>query len=189
MLGIDPAIMEHKLNVDPTHKIVIQKKRHMGPERAATATVEVQKPLEAFFVWECQYPEWISNIVLVKKPNGTWRMCVDLTYLNKACPKHSYPPKNRQANGYHNCACPPELYGGLSRVPSNTPMSQGSRKDCIRNWPRLVLLQGNALRVEEHGGHIPTVGKQIIRASHRSDHGGIYGWHDNEEHARHQAWW
>jgi len=39
-------------------------------------------------------PEWISNVVLVKKPNGTWRMYVDFTDLNKACPKDSYPLKN-----------------------------------------------------------------------------------------------
>jgi len=40
--------------------------------------------------WEIQYPEWIANIVLVKKANGKWRMCIDFTYLNKACPKDSY---------------------------------------------------------------------------------------------------
>ena len=29
--------------------------------------------------------------VLVKKPIGTWRMCIDFTDLNRACPKDSYP--------------------------------------------------------------------------------------------------
>ena len=37
------------------------------------------------------YPEWLANIVLVKKANGKWRMCVDFTDLNKACPKDSFP--------------------------------------------------------------------------------------------------
>ena len=91
MPGIDPTVAEHKLNVGSLYKAVIQKKRHMGPERAASATAEVQKPLEAGFIRECQYPDWISNVVLVKKPNGTWRMCLDFTDLNKACPKDSYP--------------------------------------------------------------------------------------------------
>jgi len=40
---------------------------------------------------EIQYPEWLANVVLVKKANGKWRMCVDFTDLNKACPKDSYP--------------------------------------------------------------------------------------------------
>jgi len=29
--------------------------------------------------------------VLVKKPNGTYRMCIDFIDLNRACPKDSYP--------------------------------------------------------------------------------------------------
>ena len=29
--------------------------------------------------------------MIVKKANGKWRMCVDFTDLNKACPKDSYP--------------------------------------------------------------------------------------------------
>ena len=37
------------------------------------------------------YPDWLTNIVMVKKANGKWRMCVDFTDLNKACPKDSYP--------------------------------------------------------------------------------------------------
>ena len=40
---------------------------------------------------EIQYPEWLANMVLVKKANERWRMCVDFTKLNKACPKDSYP--------------------------------------------------------------------------------------------------
>ena len=63
----------------------------MGPERAATANAEVQKLLEGGFIRECQHPKWILNVVLMKKPNGTWRMCVDFADLNKACPKDSYP--------------------------------------------------------------------------------------------------
>ena len=91
MPDINPAVMEHRLNVDLLHKSVIKKKRHIGPERTPATTPEVQKLLEAGFIRECQYNEWISNVVLVKKPNGTWRMCIDFTDLNKACPKDSYP--------------------------------------------------------------------------------------------------
>ena len=37
------------------------------------------------------YPDWLSNPVLVKKKNGKWRVCIDFTNLNEACPKDSYP--------------------------------------------------------------------------------------------------
>ena len=41
------------------------------------------------FIREVHYPEWLANVILVKKVNGKWRMCVDFTDLNKACPKHN----------------------------------------------------------------------------------------------------
>jgi hypothetical protein len=37
------------------------------------------------------YPEWLSNVVMVKKKNGKWRMCMDFTYLNKCYPKDDFP--------------------------------------------------------------------------------------------------
>ena len=37
------------------------------------------------------YPKWLANVVLVKKVNGKWRMCVDFTDLNRACLKDSFP--------------------------------------------------------------------------------------------------
>ncbi|GJR49359.1 reverse transcriptase domain-containing protein [Tanacetum coccineum] len=36
-------------------------------------------------------PMWLSNPVMVKKHDGSWRMCVDFTDLNKACPQDCYP--------------------------------------------------------------------------------------------------
>jgi hypothetical protein len=37
------------------------------------------------------YPEWLSNVVMVKKKTRKWRMCTDFTYLNKCCPKDDFP--------------------------------------------------------------------------------------------------
>ena len=36
------------------------------------------------------YPKWLANTVLVKNKNGKWRVCVDFTDLNKACPKDPF---------------------------------------------------------------------------------------------------
>ena len=54
-------------------------------------TEEVEKLLEADFIREVFYPDWLANMVMVKKSNGKCRMCVDFTDLNKACPKDSFP--------------------------------------------------------------------------------------------------
>lgn len=59
----------------------------MNEERAMDASAEVDKLLHAGFIQEVQYPKWLSNMVLVKKSNGNWRMCVDFKDLNKAYPK------------------------------------------------------------------------------------------------------
>jgi hypothetical protein len=52
--------------------------------------VELRKILEAGFK-EVFHPTWLTDVVLVKKKNGKWRMCVDYTSLNKACPKVPFP--------------------------------------------------------------------------------------------------
>ena len=62
-----------------------------APERDNAIKEEVQKLIVAKFIREVYYPDWLANVVMVKKANGNWRMCVDFTDLNKACPKDSYP--------------------------------------------------------------------------------------------------
>ena len=52
---------------------------------------EVNKLFAANFIREVYYPEWLANIVMVKKANGKWRMCIDFTDLNSACLKDSFP--------------------------------------------------------------------------------------------------
>jgi hypothetical protein len=91
MPRIDPSIIVHKLNADPGFRPIRQKRRTFAPKRNQAVAEEVSKLLAAGFVREVDYPEWLANVVLVKKPNNKWRMCVDFTDLNKACPKDSFP--------------------------------------------------------------------------------------------------
>ena len=91
MPGIDPSVITHCLNVSPSYKPVRQKKRVFAPERDNAIKDEVQKLMAAKFIREVYYLDWLTNVVMVKKANGKWRMCVDFTDLNKACPKDSYP--------------------------------------------------------------------------------------------------
>ena len=60
-------------------------------ERDKAIEEEVRKLLEAGFILEVYYPDWLANVVMVRKNNRKWRMCVDFTDLNWACPKDSYP--------------------------------------------------------------------------------------------------
>ena len=91
MPGIDPHIICHELNVDPSFKPVKQKRRKLGAERAKAVNDEVDKLLKIGSIREVQYPDWLANTVVVKKKNGKDRVCIDFTDLNKACPEESFP--------------------------------------------------------------------------------------------------
>ena len=91
MPRIDAEVMEHRLVVDPKHRPMKEKIRDHASERQKAIAEEVDKLLKIGFIREVNYPDWISNVVLVKKANDKWRMCIDFKKLNKACPKDSYP--------------------------------------------------------------------------------------------------
>ena len=82
MLGIDNEVIEHKLNVDPTKKPVQQKRQVFALEWNKVVMEEVEKLLTARFIQEVYYPEWLANVVMVKKSNEKWSMCVDFIDLN-----------------------------------------------------------------------------------------------------------
>ena len=91
MTGIPRVITEHRLDTYPHIEPKVQKKRSLAPDRRKVVTDEVNEWLKAGIVKRVKYPEWVSNPVLVKKVDVSWRMCIDFKDLNKACPKDLYP--------------------------------------------------------------------------------------------------
>jgi hypothetical protein len=55
----------------------------MSDEKVTIMKEEVQRLLGAGFIRDDDYPSWLTNVVMVKKKNGKWRMCTDFTDLNK----------------------------------------------------------------------------------------------------------
>ena len=86
-LGIDPAFICHHLNVNPSITPKKQPPRRPSREHADAIRDEVVKLKRSGAIKEVFYPEWLANTVVVKKKSGKWRVCVDFTDLNKACPK------------------------------------------------------------------------------------------------------
>ena len=91
MPGIDPSVITYRLNMYSSFKPVLQKKRVFAPEWDKAIKEEVQKLTVVKFIREVYYSNWLANVVMVKKANGKWRMCVDFTDLNKTYSKDSYP--------------------------------------------------------------------------------------------------
>nr|ABA98294.1 retrotransposon protein, putative, Ty3-gypsy subclass [Oryza sativa Japonica Group] len=89
--GVPADLIMHHLAVKPDIKPRKQKLRKMSADRQEAAKAEVQKLLRAGVIQEIDHPDWLANPVLVRKSNGKWRMCVDFTDLNKACPKDDFP--------------------------------------------------------------------------------------------------
>ncbi|XP_058068779.1 uncharacterized protein LOC131218114 [Magnolia sinica] len=91
MPGMSPDVMVHRLNVDSDYRPVKQKRRAFDAKRYAAIANEVSKLLSVGFIEEVHYLDWIANVVLVKKANRKWWVCVNYSDLNKAYPKDSFP--------------------------------------------------------------------------------------------------
>nr|GEX43897.1 reverse transcriptase domain-containing protein [Tanacetum cinerariifolium] len=91
MTGIPRHIAEHRLNVWEGCPSIRQKKRGQTADKNQAIQEEVEKLVGAGIMKDVHYHDWLSNPVMVKKHNGSWRMCVDFKDLNKACPKDGYP--------------------------------------------------------------------------------------------------
>ena len=88
---INPVVITHRLNVSPSFKPVEKKRRSFAPKRQKAINEEVGKLLQADAIREVEYPEWLANVVLVKKANEKWQLCIDFTNINRAYPKDSFP--------------------------------------------------------------------------------------------------
>jgi len=89
--GVDPGFIVHKLNVDPSYPPKKQKSRRSAKDHVEAVKQEVEKLKEAGVIKETFFPEWLVNTVVIRNKNGKWRVCVDFTDLNRACPKDLFP--------------------------------------------------------------------------------------------------
>ncbi|KAL5567230.1 hypothetical protein UlMin_030394 [Ulmus minor] len=98
MPGIDPKVIVHRLNIDPSFRPVKQKRRTFNAERYMAINTEA---------------------------NGNWRVCVDFTDLNKACPKDNFPlPRIDQlvdATAGHELLSFMDAYSGYNQIRMHQP--------------------------------------------------------------------
>jgi hypothetical protein len=72
LIGVSREVIEHKLQVNPNKRPKKQKLRKMSEEKIETMNAEVQCLLDARFIREVRYPQWLANVVMVHKKNGKW---------------------------------------------------------------------------------------------------------------------
>jgi hypothetical protein len=91
MPGIDPAIVIHEIKTYPDAKPIWQCLHPVHPCKAAAIKLEVEKLLKTDIIYPVALTDWVSNLVLIDKKQGTIRVCVDYRDINKACPKDKFP--------------------------------------------------------------------------------------------------
>ena len=90
MPGIPWDVIEHALCLILGSKPTKERLRRFDDERRRAIGEEITKLLAAGFIREVFHSDWLANPILVKKKIGKWRMYVDYTGLNKACPKDHF---------------------------------------------------------------------------------------------------
>jgi hypothetical protein len=63
----------------------------VNPRKAPAIKAEVEKLLNAGFIYLVTLTEWVSNPIHVDKKQGTIHVCIDFRDLNNVCPKDNFP--------------------------------------------------------------------------------------------------
>jgi hypothetical protein len=120
MPGVPRELIEHSLNVHPKAVPKKQRLRRFAHDKREAIKREIAKLLAAGFIKEVIHPEWVANLVLVRKKNNEWRMCVDYTDLNKHCPKDHFglPRIDQVIDSMAGCVllCFLDCYSGYHQI-------------------------------------------------------------------------
>ena len=82
-------LVEQTINTG-NHPPVCQKPRRIPLAKIKDAEEEIKKMVKQDIIEPSTSP-WNSNIVLVKKSDGSWRMCIDYRKVNECVLKNSHP--------------------------------------------------------------------------------------------------
>ncbi|KAL0445178.1 UNVERIFIED_CONTAM: hypothetical protein Slati_2240500 [Sesamum latifolium] len=149
MQGISPEVMVHKLNLHPEARPIKQKKRSFGTERNKIIKKEVEKLLKVNYIRPVQYPEWLENVVLVAKSNGKWRMCINFTDLNRACPKDSFPLPRIDAMIDSTSGCKLMSFFDAFRGCNQIRLAQKIKKKLVSSWNKERIITRKTLQGPE----------------------------------------
>jgi transposase InsO family protein len=96
LTGVNLELGEHKIDLFPGSLPIRQRQHRMNPKYSLMVKAEIDKLLEAGFIFPVPHSEWVSPIVVVPKkpgPNGERkiRVCQDYRKLNQATKKDHHP--------------------------------------------------------------------------------------------------
>ena len=117
---------------------------------------EVEKLKQLGVIKEVFFPKWLTNTMVVKKKNGKWRVCVDFTDLNRACPKDPFlVPKIDQ------------LVDATVRHQRMSFLDTFQGENFFYHTRGKLPLHSDAFRAEEGGGYVSTDGHSHVQGFDR----------------------
>jgi hypothetical protein len=91
MSGLSHEVVEHTLLIKRGFKPYRQPPQNINHELLGRIKEEIERLLEAKFIRQCRYAEWVSNIIPIeKKKTKKIRVCVHYQNLNRATLKDEY---------------------------------------------------------------------------------------------------
>ncbi|GJR23753.1 reverse transcriptase domain-containing protein [Tanacetum coccineum] len=148
-VAINPEYPEQTEGCSPVRK----KKRGQAADRNQAIQKEVVKLMEARIMKEIHYHDWLSNPMMVKKHDDSWRMCVDFKDLNKECPKDGYPLSEIDWKVESLCGFPfkcfLDTYKGYHQIQMAKKMKRKQRSSQAKEYSAIqrCLLIGRNLEV------------------------------------------
>jgi hypothetical protein len=70
LAGVSRDINKHRLQVNLSTKPKKQKLRKILGEKVKATKADVQRLLGTSFIREVAYPQWLANVVMIRKKNG-----------------------------------------------------------------------------------------------------------------------
>jgi hypothetical protein len=173
MPNIPRDVAEHSLDIRAGARPAKQPLRRFDEERRRAIGEEIHKLMAVGFIKEVFHPEWLANPVLVRKKGGKWRMCVDYTGPNKACPKVPYPLPRIDQIVDSTAGCETlsflDAYSGYHRI----RMKESDSSRLLPSHPSACTAMSPCRSVEECWCDVPTVHEPCVRQTHWPDGRGL----------------
>ena len=91
MNGLPSNLCTHHIYIKSDSRPVCQPQRRMNPNLRDIVKEEIQKLLEAGFIYPISDSEWVYPHMIIPEKNCKWRVYVDYRELNKVTQKDHFP--------------------------------------------------------------------------------------------------